>query len=52
MKKLYRLNVNGEVYRHITYEKATDLIKSKVLSKYDWFYLYEEEVINYDTKTI
>ena len=42
MKK-YRLNVNGEIYRYISYEEATKLINDKVKTEYDWFYLYEEK---------
>ena len=41
MKKC-RLNVNGEIYRYISYEEATKLINDKVKNDYDWFYLYEE----------
>lgn len=43
-KKKYMLNVNGEIYRNISYEEATKLINSKVKTEYDWFYLYEEKV--------
>ena len=41
MKK-YRLNVNGIVYRNLTYEQATRIIEKEVKTEYDWFYLYEE----------
>ena len=43
-KKKYMLNVNGEIYRNISYEEATKLINYKVKTEYDWFYLYEEKV--------
>lgn len=43
MEKLYRLNVNGDVFRNITYEYATKLINERVKTQYDWFYLYEEK---------
>ena len=43
MKK-YRLNVNGDIYRYISYDEATKLINSKVKTEYDCFYLYEEKV--------
>lgn len=43
MKK-YMLNINGDIYRYITYEEATKLINSKVKTEYDFFYLYEEKV--------
>lgn len=43
MEKLYRLNVNGAVFRNITYEYATKLINERVNTQYDWFYLYEEK---------
>lgn len=41
MKK-YRLNINGIVYRNLTYEQATRIIEKEVKTEYDWFYLYEE----------
>ena len=43
-KKKYMLNLNGEIYRNISYEEATKLINSEVKTEYDWFYLYEEKV--------
>ena len=43
MKKLYLLNVNGDVFRNITYEYATKLINEKVKTQNEWFYLYEEK---------
>lgn len=43
MKKFYYLNVNGEVFRNITYEEATKIINKKVINEYNWFYLYEEK---------
>ena len=51
MKK-YRLNVNGEIYRYISYEEATKLINYKVKTEYDWFYLYEENDCRKDKKRI
>ena len=43
-KKKYMLNVNGEIYRNISYKEAIKLIYSKVKTEYDWCYLYEEKV--------
>ena len=43
MKKLYRLNVNGDVFRNITHEYATKLINERVKTQYDFFYLYKEK---------
>lgn len=51
MKK-YRLNVNGEIYRYITYDEATQLINCKVKNNYDWFYLYEENQTHKKTKKL
>lgn len=43
MKKIYRLNVNGDILLNLSYDEATKIIKQRVKTEYDWFYLYEME---------
>lgn len=39
----YMLNLNGDIYRYITYEEATKLIEKEKNNPYHWFRLYEEK---------